>query len=727
MTSEPGIPGPEATSPFYIAAHPSLVEQHTETLKHGDAFAIIDNYGDIQASLGAAMGLFYRDTRHLSRLELRVNGGRPLLLSVDQPSGDVLLTSDLTNPDLYARDGGLAMCRDTVHLHRSKFLWDGACYESIVIRNYDAASRRVSVELLFAADFADLFEVRGHRREKRGRLPPAEVGDDAVVLRYLGLDSVERTTTITFSPKPARLHSGGAAFDLELEPGAQTLLCLSVACQGKAPREARREDHLTALALARKARQAHFAQGATLHSSNPLLNELLDRAANDVAMLVSDTEHGPYPYAGTPWFSTAFGRDGLITALFALWLNPSLARGVLRFLAANQATETDASADAEPGKILHETRNGEMAALGEVPFRRYYGSVDSTPLFVLLAGAYFDRTGDVGLMRELWPNIRAALEWIDRHGDVDGDGFVEYRRQTDKGLVNQGWTDSHDSIFHADGALCAGPIALAEVQAYVFAAKQAAARIAAAVEPEAALALEQQADTLRKRYHEAFWCEEIGLHALALDGEKRPARVRASNAGHGLLAGIVDERQASRAADAFLGADFFTGWGVRTVAAGEARYNPMSYHNGSVWPHDTALLALGFGRYGLKDAAERLFRGLYDAAVHLEHRRLPELFCGFPRRSPAGPTRYPVACSPQAWAAAAPFALLEACLTPRFDAAARAIHFIHPQLPDFVDELRVNGLVLGDASVDLSLRRVGSEVVVQVLGRRGDLQVVTVA
>jgi glycogen debranching enzyme len=727
MTHEPAAPASEPTSPFYISASPTLVEQHTETLKEGDAFAIVDNYGDIRPGEGAPMGLFYRDTRHLSRLELRVNGERPLLLSVDQPSGDVILTSDLTNPDYFTPDGSVLLCRDCLHLHRTKFLWDGACHERIAIRSYDAAPRSLSVELIFAADFVDLFEVRGHRRAHRGRLRPATVTGHAVLLRYVGLDGVELTTEVSFDQRPSHLHSAGATFDLTLDPGSQWVLFLAVTCRGKAPAEANHERHFTFLDRARHARAAQVERGAALESSNPLLNEMLSRATNDIAMLVTDTDRGPYPYAGTPWFSTPFGRDGLITALFSLWLDPALARGVLRFLAAHQATEFDPLADAEPGKILHETRNGEMALLGEVPFRRYYGSVDSTPLFVLLAGAYFDRTGDAALMRELWPNIRAALEWIDRYGDLDGDGFVEYGRKTEKGLVNQGWKDSHDSIFHADGALCAGPIALAEVQAYVFAAKRAAARIAAFADPDAAPGLDAAATALRRRYNEAFWCEDLGLHALALDGAKRPARVRASNAGHGLLAGILDDRQARRAAEAYLGEDFFSGWGVRTVATGEARYNPMSYHNGSVWPHDTGLLALGFGRCGLKDAVRRMFQGLFEAAVHLEHRRLPELFCGFTRRARTGPTRYPVACAPQAWAAATPFALLEACLSPQFDTAAREIRFLHPQLPDFVEELQLKGLELNDAWVDLSLRRVGRDVVVQVLDRRGDLQVVTLA
>jgi glycogen debranching enzyme len=444
-------------------------------------------------------------------------------------------------------------------------------------------------------------------------------------------------------------------------------------------------------------------------------------------MLATKTAFGTYPYAGIPWFATPFGRDGIITALFTLWIDPTLARGVLKFLAATQATAFDPSSDAEPGKIVHEMRAGEMARLREVPFARYYGSVDATPLFIVLLGAYYERTADLEFVRELWPNCKAALAWIDRYGDLDGDGFVEYARKTECGLDNQGWKDSHDAIFHADGRLAEAPIALCEVQAYVFAAKCAAAELADALDdPQTSRALLEAAATLHERFEAAFWCEELGTYALALDARKEQCRVVASNAGHALFAGIASVEHAARVARVLLGGASFSGWGIRTVATGAARYNPMSYHDGSVWPHDNALIAMGFARYGLKPLVNKLFEAMLASASYMELRRLPELFCGFERRRQNAPTLYPVACSPQAWASAAPFAMLGASLGIGFHVEAREIRFEHPTLPAFIDELRIERLRLGDASVDVHVRRHGDELALNVEERRGDVRVAVV-
>jgi glycogen debranching enzyme len=413
--------------------------------------------------------------------------------------------------------------------------------------------------------------------------------------------------------------------------------------------------------------------------------------------------------------------------MLMLWVDEKIAAGVLRTLAATQATNFDPGSDAQPGKILHEARNGEMANVGEVPFRRYYGTVDATPLFLMLAGMYFERTADRKLIFELWPNIKAALHWIDTYGDRDGDGFVEYFRETDSGLANQGWKDSHDAVFHSDGSGAEGPIALCEVQGYVFAAKRAAAAMARVLgDGELARQLEEEAEHLREQFERAFWCPDLGTYALALDGDKRPCRVRASNAGHALFTGIADPQRARQTADTLMSPESVSGWGIRTLSCGEARYNPMSYHNGSVWPHDNALTALGFARYGFKAEAARVLEGLFSAATHQESRRLPELFCGFIRRPHRGPTAYPVACSPQAWSAATPFGLLAACLGLHLVHDDDQVCFQNPVAPEFLQEVVIRNLRLGPSRMDVRLHRYGHDMTANVLSRAGTAGLVVV-
>ena len=708
--------------PFYIVATSPLADEQTRVLKHSDTFAVFDHYGDLTPTGLGEEGLYHEGTRFLSCLVLVLGKNRPLLLSSTVKEDNDLLAVDLTNPDLF-KDGQVLIPRGILHLFRSKFLWQGACYERLRIRNYGLVTIQASFSFHFEADFADIFEVRGTKRPRKGRHLEPVIEESAVVLGYEGLDGVVRRTRLEFAPRPSDLEDTGVRFDVALRPQEEATYYLTVACErgNVAPPAVSYDQGIARLAAALETARA---ESSAVSTSNEQFNAWVNRAVADLYMMTTETIEGLYPYAGVPWFSTAFGRDGLVTALECLWLNPSLGRGVLGYLAATQAREFNPEQDAEPGKILHETRSGEMAALKEIPFGRYYGSIDSTPLFVMLAGAYYERTGDRTFIESIWPNVELALRWIDTSGDRDGDGFVEYMRHSPTGLVQQGWKDSHDSVFHADGALAEPPIALCEVQGYVYAAKRAASELAAVLgRPEQSAALLRQAEALREKFEHAFWCEDISTYALALDGQKRPCRVRTSNAGHCLLTGIAEREHAHRAAQTLLNHESFSGWGVRTLAASEARYNPMSYHNGSVWPHDNALIAAGLARYGLKDSVLAVTTGMFDASLFMDLHRMPELFCGFGRRPGEGPTLYPVACAPQAWAAGSVFVLLQACLGLTVNAPEAYICFTYPLLPTFLREVQIRGLKVGSASLDLLLLRHGHDVGINVLRREGRVEV----
>ncbi len=690
----------DAQSPFYIAGGAAPSRPRC-TIKQNDCFAILDNHGDIGCSSDSAGGLFAYGTRHLSRLAFTIDGQEPLLLGSTMRDDNLNLRADLTNPDVLPETGA-GLLRDTVHIGRTIYLHDGSLAERSMLTNHGMASVSLEFAIDFDSDFADLFEVRGMRRPARGTLRKRVTGPGKVLLSYTGLDGKVRKTKLTFEPAPDELTASRARYALTLEPHVPWRQYISVSCDGKSQPPG--AQFLRGLIQARRELTGNAAQAITVETSNAVYNEIVSRSLADLRMLMTATPQGKYPYAGIPWYSATFGRDGLITALQMLWFDPSVAPGVLRRLAHFQADRYDSASDAQPGKILHEMRSGEMAALREVPFGLYYGSADATPLFVLVAGLYVQRTGDDALLRQIWPNIKRALDWIDGPGDPDGDGFIEYARATGEGLANQGWKDSHDAIFHANGELATGPIALVEVQGYVYAARLAAADCARRLgEYELAQDLFAKAAKLRERFEDRFWCEDIGTYALALDGRKQPCRVRTSNAAHTMFTGIMSAERAKLVAAGTLRPAFHSGWGIRTVAAGEARYNPMSYHNGSVWPHDNAIIAAGFARYGLTAGLEPIFNGIMQAAAYMDQRRLPELFCGFPRRRSRGPTLYPVACSPQAWASGAVFQLLQAVLGLEYDLSTKAIRLRNPAVPMSAGAITVRNLVLGDASISFTV------------------------
>ncbi|MHB8884844.1 MAG: amylo-alpha-1,6-glucosidase [Methylovirgula sp.] len=714
----------EEISDYYIEPQTSLVERPLRTLKYNEMFAVLDSYGDIGVGPEGPEGLFVRDTRYLSKFDVRFEGKRPLLLGSVVEDNNASLSANSTNPDIHI-DGNISIPRDVIAIERTKLLFETGCYERIGFVNYDKRKRTFRITIHFDADFRDVFEVRGMHREARGVRAARVLGGERVEVRYDGLDQISRYTNLSFTPVPQYLGLNRAEFDIVLRHGEKCSILASVTCgEGRVCEPL---GFLAAYQGARRSLRTLTRKIATVQSSNVLFDEMACRSTSDIYTLVSRTDVGLYPYAGIPWFSTIFGRDGIITAMMMLWIDPLIAKGVLLYLAETQAQHVDLEADAEPGKILHEMRHGEMANLKEVPFSHCYATVDATPLFIMLAGLYFERTGDRGTIEAIWPNIEAGLLWCDTFGDKDKDGFVEYYRKNDSGLVNQGWKDSQDSIFHADGSQAQGPIALCEVQGYVYAAKRAAATLGRMLgQTSKSEELDAQCEALRRRFHEAFWCEEIGTYALALDGAKKPCRVRSSNAGHALFTGIADPAYAARVADSLTRPEAFSGWGIRTISQEERRYNPISYHNGSVWPHDNALIVWGFARYGLKTQAAKVFSAMFDAASYQDLRRLPELFCGLGRRPRRGPTAYPVACAPQAWASAATFAFLSACIGLSLLHESNEIRFTDPRLPDFLDELTIRGLQLGNTRTDIRLRRDGDDVTVSVLSREGTARIVQI-
>ncbi len=706
----------------HILADSSLTDEPIRVLKHGDTFALFDQYGDIRPGKNGEQGLYHDGTRFLSRLTLELEGARPFFLSSTIRDDNDQLTVALTNPDL-CREGRVYLPLGSLHLGLKKFLWSGVCYQELRVENHGIQPADVGITIHFDADYADIYEVRGLKRKARGEDLEPEVNDGRVTFRYRGLDGVVRRTLLQFTPRPALLDAARAQFNVALLPRQAAAFYLAVGCK----RQPVVLHFDQARSAARADLDAHKEQSCRIEATNGQFNAWVKRAASDLHMMTTMLPTGPYPYAGVPWFNTPFGRDGLITALECLWLEPALTRGVLAYLASTQATEVIPEQDAEPGKILHETRNGEMAMLGEMPFARYYGSVDATPLFVHLAGAYYQRTGDRKFIEDIWPNVEAALLWMHRYGDRDGDGFLEYSRQCQDGLVHQGWKDSDDAIFHADGSLARGQIAVCEVQGYAYAAWRAGAELAAILgrAPQAA-DFARRAETLQAHFDSAFWCDELGTYAVALDGDKRPCRVRTSNAGQCLFSGIVFSERATRLAQTLLAPESFSGWGIRTVAASEPRYNPMGYHNGGVWPHDNALIACGLARYGMAEEASRIFTGLFDTAMYLDLHRVPELFCGFPRDPGEGPILYPVACAPQSWSAASVFLLFQASLGLTIDGIGSKVSFVRPWLPSFLHEARVLNLRVADARIDLALVRHQQAVSVKVLRRKGEVEIVVV-
>ena len=685
------------------AASAGLV--HFTAIKSDDAFLVCDAHGDI---LGGADGLFAADVRILSRFRFLVGERSPSQLSSGLSHESVVFTFHGANLDLPPM-GGRATPRGVIHIERKRLLFENRLYERVRCANYGLDEIMLPLAFEYDADFRDMFEVRGLKRRRRGELLATQLTGRHAIFAYDGLDGVRRTCALGFSEPPWRMTTRRADFMFSLRPGERVDLFVEAGAEEHEPPA--RERFVRALAGARGRVREREGRGGQLGSSATDFTVWLEKSRADIALLVTELATGPYPYAGIPWFSTPFGRDGIITAWQLLWLAPDLAKGVLGFLAAHQAHESSRFRQSDPGKIMHETRRGEMAALEEVPFGLYYGGVDTTPLFVALAGAYLERTDDVATIEAFWPALRAAADWIERYGDSNGDGLVDYPRGAPPGLTNQGWKDSEDSVFHADGRFPTGPVALVEVQGYAFAAFRAMAAMLRRLGRPGSEIWDEKAEAMRRRVEAKFWMEEDGFYGIAVDGDGALCRPHASNAGHLLFVGLPAPDRAARVARRLMSAEFDCGWGIRTLAVGSARYNPMSYHNGSVWPHDTAICVAGMARYGEREGPAKLIVDLFGASSFFGM-RMPELFCGFPREAGEPPIAYPVACMPQAWSAGSVFMLLQACLGLSIDAGRKEVRLVRPTLPEGVDRLTIERLDVAGARVDLRFQRLDNVIAV---------------
>ncbi|HJP65915.1 MAG TPA: amylo-alpha-1,6-glucosidase [Actinomycetota bacterium] len=696
------------------------------SIKEGETFLYSDTEGNLNDRAEFGLGLYHRDSRFLSHFFMTVSGRTPVLLS-SSAERSYMSHIDLTNPDLRDGDGAVTVPQQTLNIRRTRAI-RGRLFERVRVKNYNPHRAQVMLQFALAADFADIFEIRGMFREERGRLHPPVVTEGGAEFRYDGLDDLTRRTLVHLSPAPDRIEVVGDRIEIDFAldlAGHQTRLISITIDPVVGEERASEEEFDSAVHHLRRSYEDWERECTSIYTDNELFNQLITRGLRDLrALEMAEIDSSRILAAGIPWYVAIFGRDSLITSHQLLTVTPRPARGTLWLLAQLQGTEDDPWRDEEPGKILHEIRRGEMATAGMVPFTRYFGTVDATPWFVLLYAQYFRWTGDEAFARQLLPNVQAALKWIDTYGDRDGDGFVEYLSRSPKGLMNQGWKDSHDSVVHADGRLATGPIALAEVQGYVYLAKQRAADVFDALQDfRTSTRLREEAALLKERFNRAFWMEDEQYYAMALDGDKRQVGSITSNPGHCLYCDIVDEEKAEALARRLLQPDMFSGWGIRTMSKGAVAYNPMSYHNGSVWPHDNALIAAGLKRYGFVKATNRVATALFDTAIHADDMRLPELFCGFTRRTPNRPVDYPVACSPQAWAAGAPLLLLQAILGISARADENTITVNKPHLPAWLNQVELRNLRVGESELSLVFQREGEITAFSLLDRKGDVRV----
>jgi glycogen debranching enzyme len=717
-------------SDYYVLASSLASRRASQVLANGRSFAVFETAGDIVDSPLEALGFFNSDTRHLSRFEMLIAGAEPYFLNSYLSDDRAQFRATLTNADLGKKGQPDWLPRNSIRVNRGWVLDGAALYHRLSLHNYVRTAVEIEIDFYYAVDFADVFEVRGLRRKRRGEMLSPTVDDSGVELRYRGLDNAVRSTGIRFDAAPTEINENRAVFVLHLESGENRELECLITAAGEPQSYSRvavnRAANFGAALEERQSELAEFrSEWAVISASNNEFATMIRGAGVDLTSIVARGDsRDAFIMAGVPWFATLFGRDSIITALSVLPFHPQIAVRTLRTLARLQGEKIDEARDEQPGKIVHEMRSGEMAATGEIPFGRYYGSVDATPLFLWLYGRCVESTGDLQLADELWPNVERAIGWIEKFGDRDGDGYVKYMRETPRGLANQGWKDSEDAIFHHDGELARPPIALAEVQGYVYAAFMEVASVAARLgRGSVADRLLTRATALKRSFERDFWLDREGMIALALDADGNPCRVMTSNGGHCLATGIIDGDRAAAMCKRLLADDMYSGWGIRTLSGSEKRYNPMSYHNGSVWPHDNAMAALGLARAGDHAGVLKILEGLFDASEQLNTSSLPELFCGFRREVGLGPVPYPVACYPQAWSAASVFMILQAMLGMRVLGFERRVVFDSHAIPSWLDWLSIDKLSVGDGRVSFEMRHCPNGAAIEVKEKSAGIHV----
>lgn len=687
--------------------------------RNDGVFLITNRHGEIRGEESGSYGLYREDTRYLSRYCVTLEAVAPLYLLSSAARG-FGMDQVLTNPAMESSTGEI-LPAGSLQLRRRRVLFEGFS-EEMEVTNFGQDAVDLHLVWEIGADFRDIFEVRGMTRKQRPA-PSVERSERELLFAYAGLDGMARETRVQFSEPLSTVDVDRVGVRVCLQPGESKQIETRITVVG-------RRKHVPFEEIAERVARKHAAsilRRTRVETTHEGFNYVLRRSFDDLQLLWTDrSQVGPYLAAGVPWFDAVFGRDSLITGFAMLPYRSDIAERSLRLLAEYRGTAEHPERHEQPGKLPHELRWGEMARTGEVPFGRYYGSVDVTPLFVWLLYEYWLWTNDTQLVEELWPVVLGALEWIEEHGRKDPTGFLNYDTAGSNGLRNQGWKDSDDGIVREDGRLLDGKIALVEVQGYVLAARRGAASLASAL-GHGALAQELQVKSHQQRQAIEKLFRTVGGYGLALENGTDLSAARASNQAHLLWAEAASADGARDVASTVFSGELYSGWGVRTLSSESPRYNPIGYHTGSIWPHDNAVVAAGLRRYGFHAELQRLATALFEAALLFEDYRMPELFSGDRRLEGAPPAPYPVACRPQAWAAATMPWVVTSLLGLRPNAPQRQLYIVHPCLPPWLESLRIRDLRLGEARLDLQYSRLGERTTVELTDLHGDASVVLTA